>query len=88
MTTIKICHGHACTKNLASYTFDRAKSDLDITDAEGGQNPKKKVKLEKCACQGRCKKGPIVVVERNGRPSHHEYTNPIEMGKIIKQIKK
>lgn len=73
-----------CKKNLVSYTFDRAKSDLGITDEDGGISKNKKIKLEKCACQGHCAKGPTVVVEKGGQSFTHQYTNPIEMAKLIK----
>ncbi len=85
--TIKVCHGHACLKNLSNYTFDRAKSDLGITEEDGGISENKKIKLEKCACQGRCDKGPIVVVEKGGQSLYHQNINPIEIAKIIKQNK-
>ncbi len=86
-TNIKVCHGHACCKNFSNYTFDRALDELKIDNPEGGTNPSGKVSLEKSACQGRCKDGPTVVIER-GNKQVHTRVNSLEMGKILKTIKK
>ena len=85
MKTIKICHGHACKSNMSPYVFERAASDLGIKDPEGGMSKDGKVKLEKCPCRGNCKKGPSVVIENDGREQLHSYTNPVEMGKLLKK---
>lgn len=87
-TVIKVCDGHACKKNLSQYTFDRAAAELKIEGDEGGVSPDGKVSLEKCACQGKCAKGPTVSIEKFGSKKFHEYTSPVEIGNILKNIKK
>lgn len=70
---------------MSPYVFERAASDLGITNEEGGASKDGKVKLEKCPCRANCKKGPSVVVEENGREQLHSYINPVEMGKLLKK---
>jgi NADH:ubiquinone oxidoreductase subunit E len=85
--TIKVCHGHACSSNMSHFTFDRAKAELGITDSEGGLSESGRVKLEKCPCRSNCKNGPTVVIERQGKEQMHSRVVPVEMGKLLKNIK-
>jgi NADH:ubiquinone oxidoreductase subunit E len=80
-TKIKVCHGNACRRNLAPYSLERAKNDIKALKLDH-------IECEECPCLGRCDKGPNVVVEQDGKQQSHSYATPVEMGKIIRNIKK
>ena len=74
---IKVCTGHACKGRMSEYTLERAKSEIKKTG--------KDITVERGCCQGRCAKGPNIVIERNGKQEIKHNVSPVEMGKIIKQ---
>ncbi len=86
MQKIKVCHGHACQQRFANYVFERARLELGIENEDGGTNKNGTINLEKCLCQGKCAKGPVVVVEKNDQKEICTQATPIEISKIIKKL--
>ena len=80
-TKIKVCHGTACLRNLSPYSLERAKNDVEALKLDH-------IECEECPCLGRCDKGPTVVTEQDGKQQLHSYANPVEMGKIIRNLGK
>jgi len=78
-TKIKVCHGNACRRNLAPYSLERAKNDVEFLGI-------KNVECEECPCMGKCDKGVNVVVEQGDKKQLHSYVNPVEMGKIVRNL--
>lgn len=79
MTTVKLCSGYHCkTKN--DYLVEKI-------EQEKAKDPAlfENVTVERCGCQGNCKKGPTIVVEQDEKeeilPFAHE-------GKVVKALKK
>jgi len=54
---IKVCTGKSCTERFSPYILGRLLAEKAKYDKEN------KVVLEECGCQGRCKTGPVVVVD-------------------------
>ena len=85
---IKVCGGVPCGKNLAQYTFFRAAKELGLDEKLGGTTSDDKITLQKCACMGKCAKGPIVKIQQSGNTKFHEKVTSVGMGQIIKTLKK
>lgn len=80
---IKICTGGACSQNLSSYLFERAKNDIEFFKIHD------KAEIQECPCQGNCAFGPTVIIEDEDGKNKQQFSkvNTIEMGKIMKKIK-
>jgi len=80
-TKIKVCHGIACRRNMAPYSLERAQNDIKSLKIDH-------VECEECPCLGRCDKGPNAIVEQDGKQQIHSYATPVEMGEVIRNLKK
>lgn len=80
---IKICTGGACSQNLSSYLFERAKNDIEFFKMHD------KVEIQECPCQGNCEYGPTILVEEIDGSNKQQFSkmNTMEMGKVMKKIK-
>lgn len=78
--TIKVCTGGACTQNLSRYILERAQNDKLFFELE-------ELEIEECPCQGKCQKGPNVIVsdEKEEKNKVYNFMTPLEMSKIIKE---
>lgn len=86
-TTVRVCCGHSCSSHLSEYSFDRACAELDIDNPQGGVG-KNGIAVEKSPCQGNCEKAPTVVVTgKNGESKTYSYMTPVEIGKLIKNLR-
>ena len=77
-TCMKICSGHACSKNFSQYILERAESEAKKIPG--------KISVESCGCQGNCEKGPTIVLEKNGKKEIIPHATPIKAAEIIKKI--
>jgi NADH:ubiquinone oxidoreductase subunit E len=71
---VKICAGRACSGRFSDFVAERAEQEKNLKKID--------VEIERCACQGLCEKGPIVVT--NGETKM--YVDPVEMGKLMKKM--
>ncbi len=78
MVTLKICTGRTCSDHGSKYLFDRAEAE--------NCSRKTLVKIEPCACLGRCEQAINIKVERPNRDPQilNKITGP-QLAKIIQQ---
>ena len=75
MKTVRVCMGHKCG-GIGKQIFDRAV-------AEVGENTS--VSVEVGNCQGRCSRGPIVVVEGGGEVRVFEDMDPLKVCRFVRK---
>jgi NADH:ubiquinone oxidoreductase subunit E len=75
-TIFKVCTGPSCTKNFSQYIWERAVSTAK--KIIGSQ-------IETCGCQGRCEKGPTVVVQKADQKKIYANMSPVKMAELMKK---
>ncbi|MBT3349390.1 hypothetical protein HN954_00500 [bacterium] len=73
-STVKICAGRACSGRFSDFVAERAEQEITSKNLD--------VKIERCACQGLCDRGPIVILDGETKT----YVDPVEMGKLLKKF--
>ncbi|MDD5770102.1 MAG: (2Fe-2S) ferredoxin domain-containing protein [Candidatus Gracilibacteria bacterium] len=69
---IQVCTGKSCKLKFSEYIIKRISQDKEKFNLHN-------ITLETCPCQGRCKEGPIVLVDGKAEI----YSDPIKISKMI-----
>ncbi|MCD5382649.1 (2Fe-2S) ferredoxin domain-containing protein [Candidatus Gracilibacteria bacterium] len=86
---IKVCCGNKCKEIMSQYVLDRACDELNLKDCkDGGKTKDGNVEVLKTGCMGKCKDGPNIKIEKNGKEQMISKVNTLKMGNLMNEFKK
>ncbi|NCP67338.1 (2Fe-2S) ferredoxin domain-containing protein [bacterium] len=80
MNRLKICTGRVCSDYGSAYLFDRAKAELAGSETA--------LKVEPCACLGKCESAVNVRFESDKDPVDYSNVTGPGLAEILKNILK